>query len=139
MSGVDAARLLASRFAPPFVLSAKTARRLPDLLARLGIAGSAVCDTLVALAALDKDAELATRGARARDTYERVGVCVVAVAPSAELLGAHRRRNSHREIVSKCPPVRLSGGLPARSDSNGFAKVSRDEHREPLSKPAGGP
>ena len=84
LSGFDAARLLASRFAPPFLLSAKTARRLPDLLAGLGIAGGAVYDALVALAVLDNGAELATRDARARDTYERVGVrVVVAVAPSA--------------------------------------------------------
>ncbi len=39
LSGADAARLLAARFAPPLILSAKTGRRLPELLSRAGIVG----------------------------------------------------------------------------------------------------
>ena len=77
MAPSDAARLLRERFAPPLVLSAKSARRLPELLSRHEIAGGASYDALVALAALEHDAELATRDARAKDTYERVGVRVV--------------------------------------------------------------
>jgi predicted nucleic acid-binding protein len=57
-------------------LGAETARRLPQLLSELGIAGGAVYDALVALAAYDNQATLATRDARARGTYERVGVLV---------------------------------------------------------------
>ncbi len=79
LSGEDAARLLASRFRPPLVLSAKASRRLPDVLAGLGIVGGAVYDALVALAALEHSAQLATRDARARDTYERIGVEVVVI------------------------------------------------------------
>jgi predicted nucleic acid-binding protein len=77
---VDAARLLGERFAAPFVLSAETHAGLPDLLARLQIAGGAVYDALVALAALEHGAHLATRDLRARATYEAVGVRVVLAA-----------------------------------------------------------
>lgn len=72
----DAARLLAERFAAPLLLRPETARRLPTVLARLGIAGGAVYDALVALAAAEHGTDLATRDARARPTYEAVGVRV---------------------------------------------------------------
>lgn len=72
-----AARLVRERFAPPLLLLPETARRLPDVLGDLEIAGGAVYDAMVALAALDHGAVLATRDARARDTYERVGVRLV--------------------------------------------------------------
>jgi hypothetical protein len=52
-------------------------RRLPDVLSRLGIAGGAVYDALVALAAVEHDADLATRDARARATYELLGARVL--------------------------------------------------------------
>jgi toxin FitB len=75
----DAAGLLGMRFTAPLLLSARATRRLPDTLARLGVVGGAVYDALVALAALEHGAPLATRDARARDTYERIGVEVVIV------------------------------------------------------------
>lgn len=75
----DAARLIRERFAPPFLLSDSTAERLADDLARYGIIGGAVYDALIALTALEHDVPLATRDARARATYEAVGVRVVAV------------------------------------------------------------
>ncbi len=53
------------------------ARRLPEVLSRLGIAGGAVYDAIVALAALEHGAALATRDARAKATYETVGVRVI--------------------------------------------------------------
>lgn len=77
MAPTDAARLLEKRFAPPLLLGLKTARRLPDVLSRMEIAGGAVYDALVALAAVEHNVDLATRDARARDTYEKVGVGVV--------------------------------------------------------------
>ena len=46
---------------------------------RLGIAGGAVYDALVALAAKERGAALATRDARARNTYDAVGVKVIVV------------------------------------------------------------
>lgn len=73
----EAARLIEERFASPLVLSAESARHVPRLLAKLGIAGGAVYDALVALAALEHDATLATRDRRARNTYEMVGARVV--------------------------------------------------------------
>jgi toxin FitB len=76
----DAARLMRARFAEPLQLEAKTAARLPELLGSLGIAGGAVYDALVALAAVEHDAELATRDARAATTYEALGARVIAVA-----------------------------------------------------------
>lgn len=76
----DAARLIGERFAPPLLLGSDTAGRLPDVLAQLEIAGGAVYDALVALAAAEHDAALATRDARAKDTYEKVGVRVVVAA-----------------------------------------------------------
>jgi toxin FitB len=75
----DADRLLSARFASPFVLSRPLARKLPDTLSRLGLAGGAVYDALVALAAKEHGASLATRDARARGTYDVVGVTVIVV------------------------------------------------------------
>lgn len=54
-----------------------TVGRLPQVLAQLEIAGGAVYDALVALAAAEHGATLATRDARAKDTYEKVGVRVI--------------------------------------------------------------
>lgn len=70
----DAARLLAERFAPTLLLAPTTMAQLPRRLADLHIAGGAVYDAMVALAALEHGAQLATRDARARITYERIGV-----------------------------------------------------------------
>lgn len=77
LAPADAARLIDERFTQPLLLGADTAGRLPDVLSRLGIAGSAVYDALVALAAAEHGVDLATRDARARSTYETVGVRVI--------------------------------------------------------------
>ena len=76
----DAARLLEERFGEPLLLSSDTAARLPAVLSGRGIAGGAVYDALVALAALEHGADLATRDARARATYEQIGVRVIVAA-----------------------------------------------------------
>jgi predicted nucleic acid-binding protein len=73
----DAARLLRERFAAPLVLSRKAAAKLPDTLGALEISGGAVYDALVALAAVEHGAHLATRDGRARTTYEAIGARVV--------------------------------------------------------------
>jgi len=62
----------------PLVLSSSRTRKL-DTLSRLGIAGGAVYDALVALAAKEHGAALATRDARPRSTYDGVGVAVIVV------------------------------------------------------------
>ena len=80
LSPVDAARLLRERFGAPLVLRAQTARRISDVLGELGIAGGAVYDAIVALAAVEHGADLATRDVRARATYELVGARVVVAA-----------------------------------------------------------
>jgi toxin FitB len=80
LAPADAALLLNARFSSPLVLSSRRARNLPDTLSRLGIAGGAVYDALVALAAKEHGAALATRDARARGTYDAVGVKVIVVA-----------------------------------------------------------
>lgn len=75
----DAASLLAARFSSPLVLGTAQSAQLPETLSRLGIAGGAVYDALVALAAKENGAPLATRDARARGTYDAVGVKVILV------------------------------------------------------------
>ena len=75
----DAARLLDARFMTPLVLSGGHARKVHATLSRIGIAGGAVYDALVALAAKEHGAPLATRDARARGTYDAVGVKVIVV------------------------------------------------------------
>ncbi len=80
LAPADAARLLGERFEPALLLGARTARRLPAVLSRLGVAGGAVYDALVALAAAEHGAALATRDARAKDTYELIGVSVLVAA-----------------------------------------------------------
>lgn len=76
----DAARLIEERFAAPLTLGRETSSEVPRLLAGLAIAGGAVYDALVGLAASEHDAELATRDARAKPTYELVGARVVVAA-----------------------------------------------------------
>jgi predicted nucleic acid-binding protein len=79
LAPADAARLLTDRFAPPLLLSGARARKLPDTLSRLGIAGGAVYDALVAMAAREHEVALATRDGRAKGTYDAVGVEVIVV------------------------------------------------------------
>lgn len=75
----DVAALFAG-FAPPLLLGAARATDLARLLAGVGVAGGAVYDGLVALAATEHGVPLATRDARARRTYEALGADVVVVA-----------------------------------------------------------
>ncbi|MEJ7894780.1 MAG: hypothetical protein WKF94_19270 [Solirubrobacteraceae bacterium] len=59
------------------LLGQAAAARIPDTLGRFAIAGGAVYDALVALAAVEHGAILATRDGRAKATYEIVGARVV--------------------------------------------------------------
>jgi toxin FitB len=79
LAPADAARLLKARFSLALMLSSAHTRELPDRLSRLGLAGGAVYDALVALAAKEHGAALATRDARARGTYDAVGVTVIVI------------------------------------------------------------
>lgn len=69
----DAAELIAQRFGAPILLTAESRVNLPRNLADLGIAGGAVYDAVISLAAKQADVTLATRDERARATYERIG------------------------------------------------------------------
>lgn len=80
MPPTEAARLLTDQFAEPLLLRSKTTKRLPAKLAKLGIFGGAVYDALVGLVAAENDATLATRDARAKTTYDKVGARTV-IAP----------------------------------------------------------
>jgi predicted nucleic acid-binding protein len=80
LAPADAARLLDERFSEPLLLGPGTAGRLPAVLSRMGIVGGAVYDALVALAAAEHGADLATRDARAGATYETVGARVIVAA-----------------------------------------------------------
>jgi predicted nucleic acid-binding protein len=80
LSAEDAVRLLDARFTTPLMLSGSRARKVRATLSHLGIAGVAVHDGLVALAAKEHGVALATRDARARGTYDAVGVTVILVA-----------------------------------------------------------
>ena len=64
---------MTARFAEVLLPTADTLAQLPTVLARLGVAGGATYDAIVALAAREHDTVLATRDERARTTYERVG------------------------------------------------------------------
>jgi len=77
ISPIDAARLVGDWFGAPLLLGGETAARVPEVLSELGIAGGAVYDALVGLAAAEHDARLATRDMRAKPTYEMVGARVV--------------------------------------------------------------
>jgi predicted nucleic acid-binding protein len=72
----DAAHLIRERFARPYLLDLETGSRLTDVLGGLGIAGGAVYDALVGMAAVHHGTDLATRDARALATYRAVGVGV---------------------------------------------------------------
>ncbi len=77
---VDAARLLRERFTRPITIRSRSSEKLVETFSRLGIAGGAVYDGLVALAAVDHGTPLATRDLRARSTYELVGASVLLAA-----------------------------------------------------------
>ena len=71
--------MLDARFTTPLTLRGPSARTVHATLSGLGIVGGAVYDGLVALAAKEHGMALATRDARARGTYNAVGVKVVLV------------------------------------------------------------
>lgn len=70
----DAVELIDENFTQSLVLGVRAARVAHRELARRGICGAATYDGLVALAAREHGAVLVTRDARARSTYEALGV-----------------------------------------------------------------
>jgi predicted nucleic acid-binding protein len=80
VSPADAARLLEARFAEVIAVPAAETTALPATLAPLGIAGGAVYDALVGLAARAAGISLLTRDARALATYAVLGAEVELVS-----------------------------------------------------------
>lgn len=80
VASADAVVLIDENFSGALVLSAAVARRAHRELAGRGVAGGATYDGLVALAAREHGATLVTRDARARATYEGLGVSVEVLA-----------------------------------------------------------
>ncbi|MGY1618379.1 PIN domain-containing protein [Geodermatophilus sp. SYSU D00691] len=76
----DAVALIAANFAAAVPVPDAEARALPQLLAPLGIAGGAVYDALVGLAARASGVPLLTRDARASDTYRLLAVTIEVAA-----------------------------------------------------------
>lgn len=76
----DAARLINHEFGEPALLSEMRASSLADDLSARGIAGGAVYDALVGLAAEENDLALLTTDRRALGTYAAVGVTVELVS-----------------------------------------------------------
>lgn len=76
----DAVRLIDDRFPEKLTPSPRTAAAFHQLCAERNIAGGAVYDALVAVAARDNGAVLATRDARARGVYELIGVTTIILA-----------------------------------------------------------
>lgn len=76
----DAVSLIDDNFGAPLMLSAKSAQNAHRELADNGVLGGATYDGLVALAAREHHRSLATRDARARSTYEVLGVRVELVS-----------------------------------------------------------
>lgn len=72
----DAVRLIDENFVRSLLLPARAARLLHRECAGKGVTGGAAYDALVALAAREHGVPLATRDARAKVTYEAVGVVV---------------------------------------------------------------
>ncbi len=80
VSPPDAIRLIEAGFGHPVLLPASTARNVPAVLAAAGVAGGAVYDGLVALAARAASLPLATRDQRAAATYRALGIEVMNLA-----------------------------------------------------------
>ena len=74
LAPADAVALIDENFPIPVQLGARASRSAYREFGRRGIAGGAVYDALIALAARDHGVVLATRDARARTTYEALGV-----------------------------------------------------------------
>lgn len=80
LAATDATTLIDENFMEPLLLSTAGARDAHREFARRGVVDGAAYDGLVALSAREHGAVLATRDARARSTYETLGVTVELLA-----------------------------------------------------------
>lgn len=72
----DAVALIDANFGETVTIDSDRAGRIHRQLAECGVAGGAVYDGIIGIAADASDLPLATRDARARTAYEAVGVTV---------------------------------------------------------------
>lgn len=79
VSPADAVQLIEANFGSALLPEPATTAGLPGILAALGIAGGAVYDGLVGLAAKEHSVRLGTRDERALGTYAMVGANVEVV------------------------------------------------------------
>lgn len=77
---VDAARIIKANFGPTIAPDAATLSRIHEVLAARGVAGGAVYDALVGLAAVAGGLTLITRDARAIATYAAVAATTEIIA-----------------------------------------------------------
>lgn len=70
----DAVALITANFSRVLIVSDTTVEQLLRICADAGIAGGAIYDAMVALAARDHDVELLTRDRRAQATYAQLNV-----------------------------------------------------------------
>lgn len=80
VAATDAITLIDESFAAPLTASAQLARQAHRELAQRDVVGGATYDGLVGLVAREHGAVLATRDARARSTYEAIGITVELLA-----------------------------------------------------------
>lgn len=80
LAPLDAVILIEANFGEAALLDPETAASIPSVLAPIGVAGGAVYDALVALAARRAGLPLATRDRRAAATYATLRVQVELVA-----------------------------------------------------------
>lgn len=80
LAPADAATLIEANFGEAALLDEQTAASIPRVLAPMGVAGGAVYDALVALAARQAGLPLITRDHRAAATYAALNVEVELVA-----------------------------------------------------------
>lgn len=77
---LDAVALIEANFGEAALLEPETAASIPSVLAPIGVAGGAVYDALVGLAARQAGLPLATRDRRAASTYAALRVQIELVA-----------------------------------------------------------
>jgi predicted nucleic acid-binding protein len=80
VSPPDAVRLIDETFGAPVIVSVDSSAVVHRTLAALGIAGGAVYDGLVAMAASEHGLTLLTRDSRAAATYSLIGVRIDVVS-----------------------------------------------------------
>ncbi len=100
------------------------ARRLPQVLGQLEIAGGAASDALVALAAMGHGAELVTRGARVWSTY--IGPVLPKLSPASRQKGRLRGEAVDDPVAALLGVGESDVGVDLEGLATGVAAVGLD-------------